>query len=248
MQLLSQAEAALLRNWRVVCLYIVTTVVVVTVYGLAMDAMTEAVPEETRPKPFWYIYASIGLDLGQVGIIAALQAIALAYIGREMDQPLWKCAHWQDALKRFFSYWFIVNLIYVTSSKLSLSVPDAIAADFGVLMFFFRFMLTLVAVPLGACIMHGGGLHWKEIPGLLAPFFRLFDKTLLAIALGFLQYVILLSILAFVPEQVLKSVWLWSFVNAPLALLECLAFAVMWLVCMQYREVASEFEDDDFDF
>ena len=248
MQLLSQAEAALVRNGRAVLLYILTTVAVVTVYGLALDAMTAIVPEETRPKPFWYIYASIGLDLAQVGAIAALQAIAFAAIGREIDQPLWKCAGWQDALKRFFSYWFIVNLIYVTSSKLVLSVPDAIADDFGVLMFFFRFMLTLVAIPLGACIMHGGGLHWKEIPGLLMPFFRLFDKAILAVSLGFLQYVILLSILAFVPQEVLKSVWLWSFVNGPLALLECLTFAVMWIVCMQYREVASDYEDDDFDF
>lgn len=248
MQLLSQAEAALLRNWRVVCLYVVTTVVVVTIYSLILDGMEAVVPEETRPKPFWYIYASIGLDLAQVGAIAALQAMALAAIGREIDQPLWKCAGWQDALKRFFSFWFIVNLIYVTSSKLSMSVPDALADDVGLLMFFFRFMLTLVAVPLGACIMHGGGLQWKEIPGLLAPFFRLFDRALIAIALGILQYAIILSILAFVPQETLKTVWLWSFVNIPLALLECLAFAVMWIVCMEYREIASDFEDDDFDF
>lgn len=248
MQLLSQAEAALHRNWRVVCLYVVTTVVVVTAYGLVLDAMEVIVPEDTRPKPYWFIYASIGLDLAQVGLIAALQAIAFAYVGREMDQPLWKCVGWQDALKRFFSFWFIINLVYVTSAKLSMSVPATMAEDVGLLMFFFRFLLTLVAVPLGACIMFGGGLHWKEIPGLLAPLFRLFDRALTAIALGFLQYVIILCVLAFVPSETLKSVWLWSFVNAPLALLECLTFAVMWIVCIQYRDIAADFEDDDFDF
>ena len=61
MQLLSQAEAALLRNWRVVCLYVVTTVVVVTIYSLILDGMEAVVPEETRPKPFWYTWPRWGL-------------------------------------------------------------------------------------------------------------------------------------------------------------------------------------------
>ncbi len=247
MQLLAHARDALVRNWRIVLLYLVASLVVLTGYSLAFEAMIKAVPVDMTPKPLWYVITALGLDLGQVALIAGFQAVAFTLIGREMDCPLWKFKGWQDGLKNFFTLWFIFNLLYVTSAKLVMSAPESMKDDIDVLMFFFRFGLTIVGIPLGACIMHGGGLRWKEIPGMLAPFFRLFPMAFVSVSLGFLQFFIVATTILTVSKEMLKSPWLWSAVNVPITILECLAFAVMWLVCIHHRDIADEFEDDGFD-
>jgi hypothetical protein len=246
-QLLAHARDALVRNWRIVLLYLVASLVVLTGYSFAFEAMIKAVPVDMTPKPLWYVVSSLSLDLLFVVLIAAFQAVSFALIGEEMDRPLWKCAGWQDGLKRFFTLWFIVNLLYITSARLPMSAPESIHLEVYVLMALFRFGLTVLGVPLGACIVYGGGLRWEDVPGMLAPFFRLFPMAFVALSLGFLQWLII-DVASGLLQADQSSVWLLSVVNVPLIILECLAFAVMWLVCMHHRDIADEFEDDDFDF
>ncbi len=248
MQLLSHAEAALKRNWRVVFAYIVATVLLVTVYSFVMSWLELAVPKDTNPKPFWYVLTTLSADLIKVVLITIFQSIAFTLIGSEMDRPLWKCDGWRDGLTRFFTLWFIINLLYVTSDRLPGSLPEAYQVDTVMTVLLFQLGLTVFAVPFGACIMHGGGLHWKDVPQMLAPFFRLFPMSLVAMSLGFMQFFVFAIVIITFSRESLESPWLWAVVNIPLILLECLAFAVMWLACIQYRDVAPEEDNDDFDF
>lgn len=248
MQLLAQAEAALVRNWRAILIYVASSVLVVTAYSHLVTYLDTIVSPETNPKPFWFVSVGLVGDVIQIVIIATIQAVAFAWIGQEMDRPLWKSAGWTDSVKRFFSFWLILNLLYVTSAKFTVALPESIRDDVELLTFFFRFGLTLFGIPIGACVMHGGGLHWKELPGMLSPMFQLFPMAAVAIGLGFLQFALILVTIIVVPEPMLKSPWLWSAVNVPIVFLECMSFAVMWLVCMHYRDIASESGGDDFDF
>lgn len=248
MQLILQAEVALMRNWRTTLFYLVASSLVLTTYSLILASLETQVTPDMTPKPFWYLATTLSLDLVNVALISGLQAVCFALIGREMDRPLWKCAGGGEALRRFFSYWFIFNLLYITSARLVASAPESIQADVDLAMLFFRFALTVVGVPIGACIMYGGGLNWKEMPGQLAPLFQLFPMSFVALSLGFLQFFIIAATVISMPGEVLKSPWLWSVVNVPLILLETLAFAVMWLVCMHFRDIAPELHDDDFNF
>ena len=249
-QLLTEAEQALMRNWRTVLVYLLVSIAVITVNNVVMLALNDALPESDAAKPLWYVLSSLGMDLALVTIISSLQAIAFATIGEEMDRPLWKYDGWQDGLKRFFTFWFILNLLFVTSSSLVASVPESMQMDVLAVVGLFRYGLIILGVPVGACIMHGGGLHWKELSGMLAPFVHLFQMTFVALALGFAQCIVIEVALMSASKELLTTPWFWSFVNIPLVLLECLAFATMWLVCIHYRKIEPELEkdDDDYDF
>ena len=212
-----------------------------------MEALFKGVPPETTPKPLWYVLISLVSDLAFIVLVTVLQAVSFAFMGEEMARPMWKCTGWKDALKRFFLPWFILNLLFITSARVPMSMPEPLQMEAHLVMALFRLGLTVLGVPIGACIVYGGGLVWKEIPAMLAPFFRLFPMAFVALALGFLQGLII-DVASGMLREVPYSVWVWSVVNVPLILLECLAFAVMWLVCMHYRDIADEYGDDDFDF
>ena len=249
-QLLSEAEQALMRNWRTVLVYLSVSIAVITANNVVMLALNDALPESATAKPLWYVLSSLGMDLALVTIISSLQAIAFSVIGEEMDRPLWKCNGWQDSLKRFFTFWFILNLLFVTSSSLVASVPESMQMDVLAVVGLFRYGLIIFGVPVGVCIMHGGGLHWHNLPAMLAPFVHLFQMTFVALSLGFAQCIVIEVALLSASEALLKTPWYWSFVNIPLVLLECPAFATMWLVCIHYRTIEPELDqdDDDYDF
>lgn len=243
MQLLVQAEAALLRNWRIVLVYLILSIITMTCCRAIFEQLKLIVPEETTPKPFWFVLANLGLDLTLVGAIAALQSVAFAAIGADMDRPQWKWGEWQESLKRFFSVWFILNLLFITSNGIPSAVPASIQIEVLAIVFLFQVGMIVLGVPFCTCIVYGGGLVWREVPAMLLPFFRLFHLALIAVALGFLQCVVI----GFTARAGRDSLTLWALTNVPLILVECLAFAVMWLVCMNHRDIADQYEEDDFD-
>lgn len=247
MNLIAQAEKALVRNWRAVALYLLGTTVVLALYFAGELGLDKAVPRDSYPKPVWYVGASLLLDIFQAIAIAALQALTFARIGAEIDRPLWKYAGPADALRRFFVLWFIVALIFFAISQLQFSMyqqglqhaVDALELP--------RLFWICASVPAAVCIMYGGELKWDEIPDRLSPLFHLFPKALIAFMLGFLQYFLYEFALLWLADAMRAFVFLRLVVQVPIVLLECLTFAVMWLVCMEYRDTATE-RDDDFDF
>jgi len=247
--LIAQADAALSRNWRTVLWYTLASLIAITLHGLVLKDVGASLPEGDGPKPLWAVLVTLGVDLMLVAIIAALQSVAFGLIGGEMDRPLWKFGTPQESLRRFYSYWFILSLLSITAARLPVAFSGDAQLNTAIIMEMLHFQLIIFGVPFGACIMHGGGLRWREIPALLAPCHRLFLQAIVAFGLGALQCIVILLAASSASKELWENAWYRAAVSLPLILLELLAFTVMWLVCIQYRDVAPEVEDDDdFDF
>ena len=248
METIADAEKAIARNWRLAAFYIAASVAVVMAYVYCDNALDTVVPEDTRPKPLWYVAVTLLMDLGMAGTIAALQATVFAVMGAEIDRPLWKSGGHADALRRFLGLWFIISLIYLVMVRMQGSLYAQGLESASAALLLPRILWTCAYIPIGVCIMHGGQLVWAEIPDRLSPIIHHFPQAAVAFGLGFLQFLVWDVTIASIPEAYHKSAVVLGIANAPLILLECLAFAVMWHVCMAYRDTAPEREDDDFDF
>jgi len=247
MEAIAEAEKALVRNWRLVAMYMAATVLVVMLSVTLDGQLDKIVPEETSPKPAWYVLATLFIDIAFVGLVAAIQAVGFAALGAEIDRPLWKSEGHVDALRRFTGLWFIISLLYVAIVRMQGSFFDQGMESAAATLFLPRILWTCAYMPVGVCIMFGGKLVWEEIPDRLSPVFQLYPRAAVAFGLGFLQFLVWDIILASIPEAYHKSALVLGMANIPILLLECLAFAVMWYTCMEYRDTAHE-RDDDFDF
>jgi hypothetical protein len=248
METIAEAEKALARNWRAAAFYMAGSVLVVMIYVYCDTALDALVPEDLRPKPVWYVAVTLLMDVALTGIIAGLQSVVFASMGAEIDRPLWKNSGHTDALRRFLPLWFIISLIYLAMVRMQGSLYDQGLESASATLLLPRILWSCAYIPIGVCIMHGGKLVWEEIPDRLAPIIHHAPQAAVAFGLGFLQFLVWDVIIATIPEAYHKSALVLGLANAPLILLECLAFVVMWHVCMAYRDTAPERGDDDFDF
>jgi len=247
MTAISDAERALARNWPMVAFYILTTIACVAAADLLGEALKAYVPEDLTPKPFWYVAVTLVKDLVLAALIAALQSVVFAALGEEIDRPLWKNDGYRDALRRFFGTWFIIALIHMAFIRIEVSLSQ-LGLPEAVLPVVVPHMLWMgIYVPIGACIMYGGRLVWNEVPDRLSPILYVTQKSLVAIGLGCLQFVIWIFMLPYIPKAPMEAIAFFAVLNFPLLLLECLGFAIMWHACMEYRDTAPE-RDDDLDF
>lgn len=259
MNLITNAERALVRNWRLILLYVFLCVAVVALYRVAGNAFDQALnggtlptPEqlaEINPKPTWYIASRLIADVVLAVLVSLLQACAYARLGADIDRPLWKCGDDREALSRFGLIWVILNLLYFTLMQLQSSFSDqeqlALAALFGLL----ALAWNLLYVPIGICLMHHGGLKDLRLGEALMPLLHFLPRTLLVAGLGFLQLVLFDLLLSSVPAPLRGMPWVLAPINIPIIYLECLGVAIIWQTCAEYRAVAASFEDDDdFDF
>lgn len=247
MEIIAEAEKALVRNWRLVAFYLACSVVLVMAYVSVDNVLSQVVPDEMVPKPVWYVVVTLLMDLAMAGIIAALQAVVFAAMGAEIDRPLWKSGGHRDALIRFAALWFIISLIYLAMVRLQGSLYDQGLESSSAMLLLPRILWSSAYIPIGVCIMHGGKLVWEEIPDRLAPIIHHFPRAAVAFGLGFLQFLVWDIIIASIPEAYHKSALVLGMANIPLLLLECLGFAVMWHACMANRDTPVD-RDDDFDF
>lgn len=247
MEIIADAEKALLRNWRSVALYMAASVALVIAYVGMYNWLEVRVPEDTSPKPTWYLVVTLVMELTMTGAVAALQAILFAEIGAEIDRPLWKSGGYVDALKRFMGLWFMVSLIYLAIVRIQGSLLEQGLQTAAVTLELPRILWSCAYMPVAVCIMYGGKLVWEEVPERLSPMFHQYRRAAVAFGLGFLQFIAWDVMMASLPEAYQKSAVVRGLANLPLLLLECLAFAVMWHACMAYRDTAHE-RDDDFDF
>lgn len=247
MDLIADAEKALVQHWRIVALYVLCSVAAVAVYDGCLVALDGIVPPDTTPKHFWFVALTLLLDLVLAAAIAALQSTVFAMLGAQLDRPLWKYNGHADALKRFFTIWFVVNLIYLAIRRLQ-GYMSAQGLDHGVIALEIpRLFWICCAVPVAVCIMYGGKPVMNEIPDRLSPLFRFFPRILVPFGLGFLQYMLLELWVLNVPRAFREIPATSALINVPLVLLECLVFAVMWHLCMEHRDTAID-QDDDFDY
>jgi hypothetical protein len=201
----------------------------------------------TQPWPRWAPWYNIGFILVHAAAYALVTAVCFARMGANIDRPLWKCKNDAEALRRFFMPWFILNLFSLTLLDAQNSLSQGENGGIQLLIFFLLFVTTL---PVGACVMYGGGLDWNILIELLRPFWRLFPLTLQAMLLLALEFFLLLSGLVFHHNHpsLEGAWWFYPALNLPLAYMDCLAFALMWRVCMIHRDLPPPDTSDDYDF
>ncbi len=245
MDLLPQAWRSLQRNRVPVFCYILLTLLISLAYRLSDIYVGTLFPKDNPPA--WLYAFVVSRDVVMATILSAIQAIVFAAMGKEIDRPLWKSPNWRDATTRFFLIWFILNLLSITVIRLQIRA-NALGSDEAIFALeFCLLLLYLFGLPIGACVMHWGRLNWAELPETLAPIARLFSLTLLVLLLDALQWLLhVTSPLVPIENKVLQALAVTA-MDLPYPFLDCLAFAVMWRICMIYRDGAFERSNNDFD-
>ena len=183
--------------------------------------------------------------LAQSAIAAGLRPEAR--LGRAMDRPLWKCHVPGEALRRFFTPWFILTLgpMVIRNFQVQMTSPDAY---FTIEMF--MMLLGLLIVPVGACIMFSGALVWEELGETLAVIPRQFRLFLPVLAVSLVQYILQQAADDLLPRglHAYRAFALTaSLINVPMVLFDLLAFCMMWRICMLDRDTAHQRIDDLLD-
>lgn len=242
MDFLREAVAAVQRNLGALGLYMV---VVVGAHLLLSGASTllgvsNLTPGEipSGPAQAYLILAPVAVALA----VSAAQAVVFARIGREIDKPLWKVRDDREALRRFFRLWVVLNL---------LAAGAEVTLVFGMfrenesmlgLGLSFSFLLHLVLVPVGACMMFPGTVNWQEFGRNLAPLATSFPRALLLILLNFFGFLLIFQA---APVEVPWLRWVALVLIAIiLAYLDCVVFAGTWILCIEHRNA----DDTDLDF
>jgi hypothetical protein len=196
------------------------------------------------PDPVVFRVYQYAADVLLAFFIAVVQAIVFARMGREIDRPLWKVKGDWDAVRRFFPLWFLLSLLQITLLRLLDNFGETAA---GILCLMGFFVLFLLYVPLGSCIMFTGNLRWGELPDSLAPLRRQWPYALIVLGLNGVQLLLLMEFLRFLAIHGSRDKWigLELGLDAVLSSLDCLVFAATWLICMTDRNTA---EDIPIDF
>ena len=179
-------------------------------------------------------------DLAFVVLAALVMPIAFAMIGRDLARPLWKVGVPGEALRRFFSLWFLMNLLVVTVSRITGRLVEADSPVAG-LMIGLTIILYATYIMVGAAIMYHGRFETESFSKAVTPLVREFAQTglLLLVAL----FTVLVALFTDIDTDNLS--WLW---HAPVAgvlsaVLECVIFSGAWIICMTSQETP----DDDLD-
>lgn len=247
MLLLKHAWNSLIHTRRPCILYVLFNVLAGAAYHASELLVKGLLPENQTPS--WVYPYSLGIDVLLAAISSVLQAVYFAQLGKNIDKPLWKCANGREALRRFWLPWFIINLVFITMFRLQVRFAQPTANETILFFEFGILMMYLLAVPVGACIMHWGRLDWTVLGETLAPLVRKFPLFLNVLGLNFLQWMLHIAVLMMWPE---KQSWglipLFGLINAPFAVMECLAFAAMWQICMIHRNSSYDQDYSDLGF
>ncbi len=242
MSLFLDAWASVSRNRVTVVVYLALTFAVgltYTVSGAMLLPDPKAIPSWL---PLYRILSILALCIAS----SVLSSVFLARLGREIDRPLWKCADDVEAVRRFFSTWFILTLLGSTMQSIGdhyLATGDEAMSAQCYLVFMILFVVTL---PVGTCIMFGGGLDWPVVLKLLRPMTKMFSLTLNVLTLSFFEFLLYVGAGSF-PDGIGDQVWFLPTVNVVLTALECYIFSYMWRVCMLHRDLPQD-DSDDFDY
>lgn len=173
--------------------------------------------------------------------------LAFSRIGRAIDRPLWKIATDREALRRFFVLWLLIDLALVTTSRLlQRAVEGASSSEPALFLFLLLVAMSLLAVPVGACVMFSGRFQWRDVPANLAPLVHRLSLTFSVMAVNFLAVVFAFDTvprLAVIWPELSKALWFRSLVDVPLAVVDCYVFAATWLICMLHRNESAQQDD-----
>lgn len=208
-------------------------------------------------KPAWLPAYSFCTDLLQAAAFSAIMAIIFARLGEDIDRPLWRCPSDAEALQRFFLPWIILHLSSFTLMNLAVRADEANRDEIAGSLFMVWMCFSVIILPLGTCVMFHGRLRWSELGVALRPLVARFDLSLIVVGVLILQMLLLLLLTAGMageqaPKEdfsalIRRQVFFWPLIAIPFNLLDCLAFSMMWRVCMIHRDDSLE-EEDPYDF
>lgn len=234
MEVVREGVRALRDEWRVLLTYVGASVALLGGYWAFRQAMDGAEISDAAKR-----WSGFGSDLALSAAVAALQSVIFAQFARMLDRPLWKIEAGWDALRRFFPLWFLLNLLILVS--FSSAVRPALA---GLLCVFFLFRVA--AIPMGACVMFGGGLDWNRLGELLAPLVRQPAQAgaVFFVSMGCLV-VELMAMVAMDSYDLANQFWPIALMVLVVTPLECVTFCAAFLLCRHDRDSGPPI---DYDF
>jgi hypothetical protein len=193
--------------------------------------------------------AGIAVAVALFALVAAPHTVAFSWMGRDIDRPLWRVKDDWEALKRFYLLWLILDLMPLAIVRLSDPRVYGVESNGLAILGLFGFItLSVMAIPVGGCLMFSGHVHWHQLGEILAPLARQPAKTGVVIGIGSVQCLLYLTIATALqgsdadfspPFAHIGLDVAWTLIGS---YLDCLVFAGVWLLCMTDRE-----NPDDFD-
>jgi len=233
---------AINRNLRVVAVYIAVSIALTLASG-GVETLFLSGPLQGVDDTVKRLVDVVKL-IFSAAAYASLNAIAFSIIGADIDRPLWRYHGWRDALKRFFTPWFLLALTYILIFRLIIWLGiDHTASQF--LLTFACIFFTL-HLPVGVAIMHQGRFEWRYLVDAVTPLIiqlpRMIIPILAALYLFFFAFFNSGNVR---PDEEGTLGWLW---RAPLlevvaGLIVCGIVTTTWCTLLLHRDEA----DDDFD-
>lgn len=225
--------------------YIVALMLTLCAYRCLSFATGYWLPKETVPSlaPLAQLLSAVCL----AAVMGMAQAVYLSVLGAAIDKPLWKYKGAKNALQQYFVLWFIINLTLITLLDVQARFEGADRKDIAA---FFEFIIIaghVLALPVGACIMHWGSMRWDELGDALRPITRLFSMMMLPIIVGFMQYTLSSARMFAMTDNVLFNLIFLTMTDIPLLMIETYIFALVWRICMHHRSLPPE-NDNPFEF
>lgn len=240
---------SLKQNLGVVYFYVGVHVLLALVFA-AVGVYLKPYMPEAGSIPRWYQGYQFLQELVSAGVVSAVQAVAFARLGREIDKPLWKCPTDGEALRRFFMPWFLLNLFTLLIGSLSLQATQRELMDVASVLMMLQLIALLFVVPVGTCVMYWGRFRWRELGEALTPLVRQMPDVLIVFVMLFAQFIVFYAeqyYLFLTQENPVAQALAPPIAFIPMTLLELLAFAVLWRFCMINRDAEVE-DGGPFDF
>jgi hypothetical protein len=245
-QQIQRAWAALKTNHTAVAAYVGAATVLGVVYLLAHRLPMGDIDPENAPD--WMKYYGLALSILHPVIYSVLQAVGFAFVGRTIDRPLWRCDTALEALKRFYITWLLLNLgLYLFMRLIGLASLWENADLFGFLSLLLAFYYALY-IPVGGALMYASRLKQYTVGEALAPLGRRIGATLVVMLLMFVGYVVNLMLAVIQRDNLLIDVINHGAFSFLMAWIELVAFAAVWLLCMDDRAADMTDNNDPFDF
>ena len=230
------------RNPQTVAAYIAVSIMAAYLTG-GLDALFLTGPLEDAPDRVKGLAQVIKL-IGAAALYAAMNAIVFSILGADIDRPLWRYHGWPDALRRFFTPWFLLALTYVVLFRF---IP-LLGIDHPVSQLFL--MLSCIVftahLPVGVAVMQQGRFEWRYLVDAVTPL--LIQLPRMAIPLFMALFLFFFGF--FSGENTRPGTdgswqWLWgaALFEVVSGLFMCTIVCTTWCTLILHRDEA----DDDFD-
>lgn len=234
---MKDAFDAIQRNYLALAIYAGSLVAFSVIMMLLRDFVVYPV-DDAEPIPLYDLSSLVVTAV----IYALIQSVAFGRLGREMDRPFWKIETDGEAIRRFFTLWFILDLAnFAAIHLISTLVERQGALSSAVSLVYLWMVAAACIVPVGAAIMFHGRAGPQELGAALGTLVGEFPRALLIVIMALMILVLVLGLQESIPD------WAMPMLVIVDAYADFFIFASTWLLCMNHRD-REEDNDTDFEF